>query len=273
MIKIIMNVRNRLAVTKHAIRALYEHSTLDFQLYIYNNRTNYKLKQHFEYFWKLYEEGLVHQVTFNTKQSVFNAFDKAAALNSFGHNHNQDPRWQEYDYLVFLDNDMIVRPDWDIILKNTWEDINKYHMDNIKIVGQHPGGIKTAIKIKHKIAGYDSVTGTYGGSCFWCVKTNFYRDVGFLDLKPLVGLSKKHDQHYWRLLLKSSGGKHYILGLKAPMVLNTGGFVGSICNVLSYGTDASKEEKIKFIEKEEEISNMCFDIFYEEMSKHYNRSG
>lgn len=273
MIKIAINVRNRLAVTKHAIYALHEHSKLPFQLYIYDNLTNYKLKEHFEYFWKLYDQKLVTQVTFNTKDSTFNAFSKVAALNQFGHNHNQDPCWKDCEYLVILDNDMIVRPEWDITLKNAWEDINKYKMNNIKIIGQHPGGIKSVIKVDHKIAGYDSITGTYGGSCLWCIKTNFYRDVGFLNLKPLVGLSKKHDQNYWKLLSKSTGGKHYILGLKAPMVLNTGGFVGSICNVVGYSTNAKKEEKIKYIEKEEKISNMSFDVFYEKMSKHYSRNG
>ena len=50
MIKIFISVRNRLAITKKCIYALKEHSTIKHQIYVYDNETNYRLKEHFDYF-------------------------------------------------------------------------------------------------------------------------------------------------------------------------------------------------------------------------------
>lgn len=264
MIKIAINVRNRLAVTKKCIQAIYEYSELDFQLYIYDNLSNHNLKDHFEYFWKLYEKGMITQVTFNTKDSTFDAFSKAAALNQFGHNHEQDPRREEFLYLMFLDNDMLVMPGWDTTLRDAWNDVNKLKMSNIKVICQHPGGMKSTNVIPQKMAGHDSVTGKFGGSGFWSVRTDFYRDVGFLKMKSLVGLNKKHDQNYWKMLAKS--GKDYVLGLKTRMVIDTGGFSGSVCNVIGYGgVDAKKMEKIKYVKRDAAIEQMTFQEFYQKM--------
>lgn len=265
-IKIAVCVRNRLAVTKKCIQALYKHTTLNFQLYIYDNLTNYNRKNHFEYFWKLYDEGMVTQVTFNTRKSTFNAFSKAAALNQFGYNHEQDPEKEKFLYLMFIDNDMLVAPGWDITLRDAWNDVNKLKMSNIKIICQHPGGIKNAIITPQKVTGHDSVTGKFSGSGFWSVRTNFYRDVGFLDMKPLVGLNKKHDQNFWRLLDQSAKGKRYVIGLKTLMVIDTGGFSGSICNIIGYGgVTGEKMEKIKYVKRDEEIEQMTFEEFYQKM--------
>ena len=122
MFKVMMTVRNRLAITIKAVEALYKHSSIDFQLYIYDNLTNYKIKEHFEYMWKLYETGLASQVTFNTKKSTFNAFSKAAASNQFGRLHQEDPNKDKYDFLTFMDNDIIVMQDWDLTIKKAWQD-------------------------------------------------------------------------------------------------------------------------------------------------------
>jgi len=261
MIKIAINVRNRLSVTKKAIEALYRHTTNDFQLYIYDNRTNYKTKEHFEFFWKLYEDGMIHQITFNTKESVFNAFDKAAALNCFGHNHTQDPKKKEYDFLLFLDNDMIVMPNWDNTIINAWNYVKKRKLSNIKVIVQYPGGIKNINPQEHRIdSKITAITGKLSGSGFWSVKPDFYQDVGFLDLKPLVGLSKKHDQQYWKLLSKKN--TDYIMAVKSNMVLHTGSIAGSICNVIGFGTNDKKEKEIQFRQQEERIDNMSFDEFY-----------
>ena len=54
MIKIFLTVRNRLAITKKCIQAIHKHSTMPYQLYVYNNQTNYKLDEHFEYFYELF---------------------------------------------------------------------------------------------------------------------------------------------------------------------------------------------------------------------------
>ena len=260
MIKIAMSVRNRLAVTKKSIESLYRHTETEFQLYIYDNRTNYKLKEHFEFFWKMYEEGMIHQITFNTKESVFNAFDKAAALNCFGHNHTQDPNRKKYDFLLFLDNDMLVMPGWDKMIKAGWNYVNRRNMKHVKIISQYPGGIKNANPQIHKINGKKAVVGRLGGSGFWSVRPDFYQDVGFLNLTNLVGFAKKHDQEYWKLLSKHN--REYIMGITANMVLHTGTLAGSICNVIGYGTNKEKEKKIRFKKEEEKIESMTFDEYY-----------
>lgn len=261
MIKIAMTVRNRLSVTKKAIEALYRHTTTDFQLYVYNNRTDYKVKEHFEFFWKLYNDGLIHQITFNTKESVYNAFDKAVALNNFGYNHSLDPNLKNYDFILFLDNDMLVLPEWDVMVKEAWDFINTRRLGHIKVVAQCPGGIKNVGNESFKVGKkrIKAITGRLSGSGFWAVRPNFYKDVGFLDIKPLIGFAKKHDQQYWKKMAK---GKNYILGLNHLMVLHTGPIAGSICNVIGYGTNSKKEKTIRFKEEERLIEEMSFDNFY-----------
>jgi len=266
MIKIAMCVRNRLSVTKKAIKALYEHTDLEFQLYIYDNLTNCHTKEHFEYFWNLYEKNLITQVTFNTKASTFNAFSKVSSLNTFGHNHEQDPKKDKTQFMLFLDNDHLVAPGWDSALIEAWDEVKKRGMNNIRIITQHPGGMKHVTVMGFPIAGVNSVTGKFSGSAFWSVREDFFRTIGYLPLNPLVGLNKKHDQNYWKQLNKKNNGKDYILGLKKLMVVDTGGFAGSICNVIGYGgINKEKMEKIKYKHKEIEIDKMSFKEFYKKM--------
>ncbi len=211
MIKIFISVRNRLAMTKKCIEAIKRHSKISHQIYVYNNASDYRLKEHFEYFSEIYMNGTISQVTFTTEKSTFNAFSKASTCNFFGLQHEQDPNKDKYLYLVIMDNDILVSPKWDLKFKAGWEYINKNKMKNIKVIGQLPGGIKSLDKQIHQVAGVEARVGVLGGSGLWSVRPNFFKDVGFLDLKQLVGHHKKHDQAYWRLMQKASGGKPYIM--------------------------------------------------------------
>jgi len=107
MIKIFMTVRNRLAITKKAIYALKKHSKLPYQLFVYDNATNYRIKEHFSYFLKLYQKGQIAQITFTTTDSTFNAFSKASTCNFFGQQHEEDPKKYTYDFILMIDNDII----------------------------------------------------------------------------------------------------------------------------------------------------------------------
>ena len=265
MIKIFLSVRNRLAISAKCITALVKHSTIPLSIYVYDNATNYKIHEHFMYWSLLYEKGLISQVTFTTPQSTFKAFSKASACNFFGLQHQMDPKKDSYDFLLFLDNDMIVLPGFDILLKRSWEDVKTLGLNHIKIISQYPGGIKAKTDLPQKIAGKIPVIGKLGGSGFWSVRTNFFEDVGFLDLKPLIGFDKKHDQSYWVLLDKSSGGKDYILGLRDKLSLHCGGSIsGSVCNNLSRNKNSKdKLDTIKFEDSENKIDSMTFDEFYE----------
>jgi len=104
---------------------------------------------------------------------------------------------------------------------------------NIKIIGQLPGGIIKKKDITQKIGGYLARTGTSGGSGFWTVKNNFFSEVGYLNVKDLVGHNKKHDQNYWKKLATINKGQDYILGLNIKLVVHTGAIAGSICNTLT----------------------------------------
>lgn len=272
MIKIFLTVRNRLAITKKCIEAIQKHSTLPYQLYVYNNQTNYRLEEHFDYFASLYSNGLISQVTFNTNASTFNAFSKAASNNMFGLLHQQDPNKNKYTFLLMLDNDIIVTPEWDQKLASAWKFVRKNNLSDIKVIGQSPGGIKhkkTAININDKLSGR---TGKLGGSGLWSVRTNFFEDVGVLDLSKLVGFDKKHDQHYWRLLDRSTNGRPYIMALNEKLGIHCGKIVGSVCNRLTSSKgrpEGQKLELIKFAKAEERIDNMNFDDFYKSI---YNDS-
>ena len=126
------------------------------------------------------------------------------------------------------------------------------------------GGIKNSHQTQQKIAGFSAKTGVCGGSGFWCVKNDFYRDVGFLDLNLLTGLNKKHDQMYWNKLYQSTNGKDYILGLDHKLCIHTGSMAGSVCNTATRNKNAKNlNELLKFEESEKAIDEINFDSFYE----------
>lgn len=265
MIKIFISVRNRLAMTKKCIQALKKHSKLPHQIYVYNNASTYRVDEHFEYFSKLYIEKKIAQVTFTTEASTFNAFSKASTSNFFGKQHEEDPKKDKYLFLVLMDNDIVVTPGWDLKIRAAWEYVVRKKMKNIKVVGQRPGGIKNVDKVAHNIAGdMTAKAGRLGGSGLWSVRPNFFREVGFLNLKPLVGQHKKHDQQYWSLLSKASGGKPYILGLQSKLGYHCGAFAGSVCNRLTRNRTKPKVgDVINFEGQENKIDKLNFKEFYE----------
>ena len=263
MIKIFLTVRNRLAITKKCIHAIKEHSRIPHSLYVYDNASNHLIENHFGYFCKMYQLGYVDQICFTTEKSTFNAFSKASTCNFFGHQHEQDPQKEKYEFLVMLDNDIIVTPDWDIKLRAAWKYVRKKGLTNIKVIGQRPGGIKMVTPTKHQIT--DDIIGRegkLGGSGLWSVRNNFFTDVGFLDLRRLVNYDKKHDQLYWQLMDKKNHGKPYIMGLNQKLGVHCGRQAGSVCNVLTRNKGKDKKEKIKFAEAEERLSKVPFDKFY-----------
>lgn len=263
MIKIFMSVRNRLGITKKCIEALKKHSKLPHQIYVYDNETNYRLREHFDYFADLYERKEIAQITFTTYDSTFNAFSKASTSNFFGLQHEQDPLKDTYTFLLMMDNDIIVTPEWDIILHGAWKFIKKNKMNNIKVIGQLPGGIKPKSKEGYPVGKLVGRVGKLGGSGLWSVRPNFFRDVGFLDLKQLVGHDKKHDQSYWRLLNQKTNNQPYIMGLNHKLGIHCGRDAGSICNRLTRNKgNKKKEEMIKFPEADKKIESQDFDTFF-----------
>lgn len=268
MIKIFITVRNRLAITKKCIEALKRHSTLPHQIYVYNNQTNYLLKEHFDYFYDLYSKKQISNLSFTSDESNFNAFSKAVACNIFGHHHEEDPNKDKCSFLMFLDNDIIVAPEWDKILTAAWSYVVRNKMNEIQIIGQLPGGIKFLEK-EHVIDKMcKGATGVLGGSGFWSVRSTFFKEVGFLNLKQLVGQNKRHDQLYWQLLGKNTNGKPYILGLRVKLAYHCGPLAGSVCNILTKNRgNGNKEELIKFEYSEENIEKLAFDDFYDKITK------
>jgi len=263
MIKIFITVRNRLAITKKCIESLILHSELPHSIYVYDNASNYRLEEHFMFFHELYNRKLISQVTFTSEASTFNAFSKASTCNFFGLQHEQDPKKDSYDFLLMLDNDIIMTPGWDVTLKKAWDYVAKKKLRHVKVIGQLPGGIKSK-KESHKInSDLIGRVGTLGGSGLWSVRPNFFTDVGYLNLRQLVGHDKKHDQQYWRLLTRASAGKPYIMGVNKKLGVHCGKQAGSVCNKLTRNRGKkNKEELIKFEKAEERIDSMDFKTFY-----------
>jgi len=262
MIKIFLSVRNRLAITKKCIEALERHSAIPHDIYIYDNCTNYRVREHFEFAYNLYKHGLVTQYIFNTQRSTFNAFSKAVASNQFGTNHMQDPKWKSCDFLTILDNDIIVLPGWDITINKAWKDVHKYGLDKqVRIIAQSPGGVKGK-QYKDKIADVDARFGKLGGSGFWNVSTSFFRDIGYLDITKLVGHNKRHDQQYWALMERVNKGKPYIIGLNKKLCIHCGNIAGSVCNKLTkHRGQKNQLDSIKFEDAEKKIDEMSFGEF------------
>ncbi len=263
MIKIFLTVRNRLAISKKCIESLILHSKLPHQIYVYDNATNYRLEDHFMFFHELYKRKLISQVTFTSEVSTFNAFSKASACNFFGKQHEEDPKKDSYDFLLMLDNDIIMTPDWDVTLKKAWEYVHAKKLRHVKIIGQLPGGIKNK-KETHKInENLLGKVGTLGGSALWTVRPNFFTDVGYLNLRELVGHTKRHDQNYWRKLSQASKGKPYIMGVNKKLGIHCGKQAGSVCNRLTKNKNKkNKTDLIKFENAEKRIDAMDFETFY-----------
>jgi hypothetical protein len=264
MYKVFLTVRNRLSITIKCITALVRHSEMPFQLYIYDNISHTMLRERFLYYSLLYEKKIATQITINTEASTFNAFSKAASCNQFGYLHEDDPKKDQYSFLLFLDNDMIVTPKFDKILEQAWQEVSKDPLlQSVRVITYLGNATKAIEEVPHKIAGYRAFLGKLSGSSFWCVKPDFFRQVGFLDLRPLTGRSKGHDQYYWPLLDRSSKGKSYILALQANLAIHTGKYVGSVCNALRTAKDI---KRIEFREAEREIDKLSFDEFYRKIT-------
>lgn len=263
MIKIFLSVRNRLGITIKCLEAIKQHTKSQYQIYVYDNQTNYKLEEHFKYFSKMFKKGLISQVTFTSNESTFNAFSKASTCNFWGKQHQQDPKKDSYSFLLMLDNDIIVTPGWDTQLIKAWNYVNSKNIQRIKCIGQLPGGIKNKkeeIKISNDLIGR---IGTLGGSGLWSVRTNFFEDVGFLDLKQLVGHNKRHDQLYWQLMQKAAGNQPYIMGINKKLGIHCGSIAGSVCNTLTRNKNKMKDLScINFEEADEQIKKIKFDDFY-----------
>jgi len=264
MIKIVICVRNRLGITKKCIESIKRHTTSKHQIYIYDNLTNYRLEDHFTYFKKLYLKNIIQQYTVNSVDSTFDAFSKVVALNQFGYHHEMDPKKDKYDYLVFLDNDMIVNPEWDLYVKEAWEYVNATNsLNSIRVITQFPGGMKHIKSLQLKIREAFLYSGKLGGSGFWAVGSDFFRKVGFLDCKAFIGKNKKHDQFYWNKLNRSSMNRNYMLGIQEKLVIHAGGIAGSVCNALTREKSIDKKlEKVKFKEVDAKIEALTFDEFY-----------
>lgn len=265
MIKIFLTVRNRLAVTKKCIEAIERHTKNQYKLFVFDNLTDYLIDDHFNYFNKLYQENRISQITFNTSRSTYNAFSKAVSSNQFGCIHENDPSRDKTSFIVFLDNDIILTKDWDQRVLSAWNDVTKHKMKNIKIVTQLPAGIVGKQKLDQNIAGCMAKVGRGGGSGFWTVRSNFFSDVGFLDIKRLVGTNKKHDQLYWKKMEERTGGKPYILGIKSKLGYHAGPITGSVCNRLERDK-GKKNVDVSFPNQEKKIENMSFDEFYNMIS-------
>jgi len=264
-----LTVRNRLGITKKCIESIERNFVEQYEIFIYDNLTNYRLEEHFEYFGKLYKEGRIAQVTFNTKESTFGAFSKAVSSNMFGLQHEQDPNKDKVDALLILDNDIVfIHRKADKVIRKVWSDIKKRGMNNVKIVGQRPGGIKNLSDIPDGLAGISCKIGRLGGSGMWALRPDFYNDVGYLPLNKLVGKSKQHDQLTWQMCEKSTNGKPYIIGLETKLGIHCGKLGGSICNVTSKMQNNPKEamEKIKFKKADKEIEAMSYDDFIKMIS-------
>lgn len=256
-----LTVRNRLAVTKKCIEALYKHSKHKFKIYVYDNCSNYKVEEHFAYFYHLYNKGFISQITFTSKDSTFNAFSKAVASNLFGLQHEQDPLKKNYDFLVILDNDIIVTPEWDSVLHEAWGMFRK--SKNVKIIGQYPGGIKDVKLLPRKVSGKETYLGKLGGSGLWTMRPNFYSEVGYLNVQSLINHDKKHDQLYWAKMDRMNNGNPYIVGINKILAFHVSKFSGSVCNVLSKNrNDPNKDNLINFEDAEKKIENLTFEQFY-----------
>jgi hypothetical protein len=120
-------------------------------------------------------------------------------------------------------------------------------------------------EIPQMIAGVKCELGKLGGSELWCVKNNFFEEIGLLQVRNFVGLSKKYDQSYWYLADKITCGRPYILGLNHKLAIHCGSLTYSTCNTL---TRKGPKVDLKEIEEKTDkyIDGLTFEEFYDAIS-------
>jgi hypothetical protein len=245
--------------------ALLKHSALEHQIYVYDNLSDIKTEQHFAFWHKLYEKGLIKQITFTTKESTFDCFSKVVASNLFAYQHSQDPNRDKCDFLVLLDNDVIVTQGWDSLLSSAWKDVSRNSLKGVKVISQLPGGIAERKEIPQKIAGVRCDIGKLGGSGLWSVRSDFFEKIGLLQVRNFLGMAKKYDQTYWYLLDRVTSGKPYILGLAHKLGIHCGSLTYSTCNLLT-----KKKYQMSLLEAEEKtdkyLEGLSFEEFYDAVS-------
>lgn len=264
-IAVMITVRNRLALTKKCIQTLYKSTRRPIHLFVYDNCTSYKIKEHFDYFSELYETGVLQKYVVNTFESTYNAFSKVVAFNEFGRTILENPIANRYEFLVLLDNDMMmVKDNWDDIIIDMWRGIDSEEelRDMIHIVTQWPNGCTSAQTGEFHIGdeNYKLQLGYTSGSCFWCFRDSFFKKVGFLNPNNVVGQNKKHDQLYWHKMRAINNHKPYILAVEEDLVVTYDNYKDinlSICDPSQF--DPQKE--ITFKEVDDTIDKMPYDSF------------
>lgn len=260
-IAIFLSVRNRLAVTKKCIEALYKYTTCPFHLYVYDNCTTYKVAEHFKYFGDLYVENKITKYTVNTLESTYYAFSKAVAFNDFGHTIQQNPIKNRYDYYVCLDNDIIIRKEgWNDVFKDLWKAVAcTEELDSIRVLAQFPGG--TTVHQKGTIDDYKVNLGFASGSGFWAIRSDFFDTIGFLNLAELVGHNKKHDQLYWKKMRAYNSNAPYVLAVEELLAVHFDNYKDYNSLSICLPTQDDPSMTVVHEDVEEEIAAMTFEDF------------
>ncbi|KKK73581.1 hypothetical protein LCGC14_2892410, partial [marine sediment metagenome] len=189
------------------------------------------------------------------------AFSKVVASNMFADQHKGDPKGGECDYIVCLDNDMIVTPGWDSRVNLIWRAVidKPRVLGNTKIIGQI--GIMSKQQTLVDIGENERVViGKKGGSGFWVVLPNFFEEWGRLNIRHFIGKHKGYDGAYWAQIEKTHSGV-YTAGIDGrPLVYHCGDMVGSVCLRLEEGQVPTSEIAQR---ADEQLGRMDFAEFYE----------
>lgn len=245
-IAVFITVRNRLAITKKCIESLYLNTNRPIHLFVFDNCMSTRLDEHFIYFCNLYKVGRLQKYVVNTVTSTYNAFSKAMSFNEFGLFIESHPNKNEYEWLLCLDNDMIIiQKGWDDYIASMFNEVDKHEGNTIQIVTQYPGGVSGS---DHMFGNIKVRVGVNGGSGFWNIRPDFFSKVGLLEPEPLLGISKRHDIHYWEKLNKFSRGQPYTVAIDLPLALHV-----AYCN----GMDLSVCKAIR----NDHASNVDFESF------------
>lgn len=216
---VFLSVRNRLAITKRCIEYLFKNTRREIDLFVFDNCTGTRIPDHFNYFCRLYEQGKLQKYVANTITSTYNAFSKAMSFNEFGLFIENHPDKFSYDWLVCLDNDMIlIQEKWDDIIGTMFEEVDKKEPNNtIQIITQYPGGCSGT---DYNLDKFKIRVGVNSGSGFWNIRPDFFTKVGLLESEPLIGINKRHDLELWPKLNAYTKGQPYVIAIDQPMALH-----------------------------------------------------
>ena len=182
--KICLTIRNRLAYTKKTIQSLRENTPREeYELYIFGNMSDRELEEQWTYLRRLYQRKHVDGIVINTETSTMGRWSKSWAINQcIRLCELQDNASRHWEWLVIIDNDMVIRKPWlDTAKKVYMEAKSKYPSVMVCSPWDDPNP-EHPVVAKENYAGVPVKIKRGNGAGCWLVHREFLTKIGLAKI-------------------------------------------------------------------------------------------